>query len=186
MRPQTDDDIDRISRLPAVAAPADDSAIRALFNMVHDRGGKVLNLHRVVAHSPTAAAALIALAHALRFSTALPRPLAELIIIRTAQIVGSDYELAQHLPMALGCGVSQSRIDALNQWRAHALFTAPECAALAYAEQVAGGGDVEDQVFANLEKWFTPGEIVELTLTVAFYFATGLLLKSLMVEAESV
>ena len=178
-------DTDRISRLPAIAKQADGPALRALFNMVRDRGGKLLNLHRVVAHSPSAAASLIALAHSLRFATALPRPLAELVIVRTAQLVGSDYELAQHLPMALGCGVTQDRIDALDHWRAHDGFAEPERAALAYAEQVAGGGDVDDRVFAALEPWFTPCEIVELTLTVVFYIATGLLLKSLKVKTES-
>ena len=105
--------------------------------------------------------------------------------MRTAQLVGSDYELAQHLPMAFDCGVTQDRIDSLTHWRASDVFTERERAALAYAEQVAGGGDVDDAVFAALERWFTPCEIVELTLTVAFYFATGLLLKSLQVKTES-
>ena len=175
-----------ISRLPALADAADDPALHALVDRVRDRGGELLNLHRVLAHSPGTATAWIATAHALRFASALPRPLAELVVVRAAQLVGSEYELAQHLPMALGCGIAQDSIDALDRWREHDGFAKPERAALAYAEQVAGGGEVDDRVFAALEACFTPREIVELTLLVAFYVATGLLLKALKVKIESV
>lgn len=178
-------DNDPISRLPGLAGEADDDALHALADRVRNRGGELLNLHRVLAHSPDIAASWIATAHALRFASILPRSLAELVIVRTAQLVGSEYELGQHLPMALDCGVTQDRIDALDHWRDHDGFSERDRAALAYAEQVAGGGDVDDRVFAALEPWFTPCQIVELTILVAFYVATGLLLKSLKVKTES-
>jgi alkylhydroperoxidase family enzyme len=52
-------------------------------------------------------------------------------------------------------------------------------------EQVAGGGDVDDATFDAFARFFTPQEIVEITITVASYYGTGLVTKALRIEVET-
>lgn len=172
------------SRLPALPDPAGDPALRELLDGIRARGSLPLNLHLVVAHSPKIAAAFIAMAHALRFDAVLPRRFRELAILRVAQLTGSRYEFAQHRSMGLECGISGAQIDGLGHWRASKQYDDRERAVLAYVECVASGGDVDKMTFAEVAKCFDSREIVELTLTTSFYFATALLLKSLEVKLE--
>ena len=115
----------------------------------------------------------------------IPRRLIELTIMRTAQIVGSAYEINQHTPLIKMCGYTDAQIAALPTWRTATLFDDKERALLGYVEQMAHGGDVDDATFAALEKFFTPREIVELTYTVGSYYANGLLTKALRIQVET-
>ena len=83
------------------------------------------------------------------------------------------------------CGYSDAQIATLPSWRTSTLFDAPERAMLAYVEQVAHGGAVDDATFAVLQQHFTPQQIVELTYTVGSYYSTGLLTKALRIEVEN-
>src|SRR5256885_15328355 len=68
-----------------------------------------------------------------------PRTLRELMILRGAQLMRSEYEWAQHLGMARKCGVREAQIAALAGWRASPEFDSREKAALALAEAVTQG-----------------------------------------------
>jgi len=81
----------------------------------------------------------------------LPRRLVELIIVRTAQIVGSNYELNQHIPFMRMCGYSDAEIAAVPKRRVSSLFDDKQRALLGYVDQMASRGDVDDQTFATLE-----------------------------------
>jgi hypothetical protein len=50
---------------------------------------------------------------------------------------------------------------------------------------MAHGGNVDDATFAELAKFFTPQEIVEISYTVGNYYSTGLLTKALKIEVET-
>jgi alkylhydroperoxidase family enzyme len=137
-----------------------------------------------MAHAPAIMRARRALANALRYEAATPRALRELAILRTAQIVGGEYELNQHLPMALAAGLSQAQVDAVATWRASALFDERQRALLAYVEAVARGGDVDDATYEAFARHFTPQEIVEVTTVVASYYGTGLFARALRIEVD--
>ena len=174
----------QVSRLPPLPDLSADPIVQSLFDDTTRRGGQVINLHLVMAHAPRIALAKRALASALRYDALTPRDVRELVIVRTAQIVGSDYELNQHRPMALAAGISAAKFDAIANWRASTLFDGRERALLTYVEAVAGGGDVDDLTWRTFARHFTPGEIVELTVVISSYYATGLFAKALKIEVE--
>jgi alkylhydroperoxidase family enzyme len=87
--------------------------------------------------------------------------------------------------MALTAGITQAQLDALADWQQSVLFDDRQRALLAYVEAVAGGGDVDNATFAALARHFTPQEIVELTVTVASYYGTALIIKALRIEVET-
>ena len=50
---------------------------------------------------------------------------------------------------------------------------------------VGKGGEVDDATYDALARRFSPQEIVELTIIVGNYYATGLLTKALKVQVET-
>jgi alkylhydroperoxidase family enzyme len=174
----------KVSRLPPLPQPLD-PILQDMFDKRHAQGGAIINLQLVTGHAPKFARAASAMAFTIRFDAVTPRRLIELTIMRTAQIVGSNYEINQHLPLIKMCGYSDAQIAALPAWRTSTLFDNRERAVLGYVEQMAHGGDVDDATFAALEALFTPQQIVELTYTVGSYYANGLLTKALRIAPET-
>ncbi|HZP78440.1 MAG TPA: carboxymuconolactone decarboxylase family protein [Pseudolabrys sp.] len=174
----------QVSRLPGLTLPLD-PAIQQMFDGRAAKGGSVINLSLVRAHAPKLAKAAEVSAFAIRFDTVLPRKLLELAIYRTAEIVGSDYELNQHTPMMKMCGYSPEQIAQVASWKTSTLFDEKQLALLGFVEQMAKGGDVDDAVYASLAKSFTPQEIVEIAYTVGNYYGTGLFTKSLKINVET-
>ncbi len=173
----------KVSRLPSLPQPLNPT-MRAMFDKRRAQGGSIINLQLVTGHAPKFAQAASTMAFTIRFDAKTPRKLLELIIMRTAQIVGSRYEINQHIPLSKMCGYSDTQIAALPNWKMSNLFDERERALLGYVEEMANGGDVDDSTFAALQKYFDPQEIVEITYTVGSYYANGLLTKALRIEVE--
>ena len=175
----------QISRLPPLPQPLD-PIMQEMFDKRRAQGGAIINLQLVTGHAPKFARAANNMAFTIRFDATTPRRVLELVIMRTAEIVGSAYEIHGHVPLMKMCGYSDAQIAALPTWQASTLFDDKERATLGYVEQMAAhGGDVDDPTFAALEKFFTPQQIVEITYTVGSYYANGLLTKALRIEVEN-
>jgi alkylhydroperoxidase family enzyme len=174
----------KVSRLPPLPQPLD-PILQEMFEKRRAQGGDIINLQITTGHAPKFARAASAAAFTIRFDATVPRKLIELTIMRTAQIVGSAYEINQHIPLIKMCGYSDAQIAALPDWKTATLFDDKERSVLGYVEEMAHGGDVDDPTFAALEKNFTPQQIVELTYTIGSYYANGLLTKALRIQVET-
>src|SRR5918996_5851026 len=102
------------------------------------------NLYKALANHPQLVAAWTEFSKTLRHDTRTPRALRELVILRGAQLMRSEYEWAQHLPMARKAGVSEAQIQNLSCWKTSSHFDAREKAALALGEAVTRGHVTED------------------------------------------
>ena len=174
----------QVSRLPPLPQPLD-PILQEMFAKRRAMGGAVINLTLTTGHAPKFIQAAQAMAFTIRFDTSTPRNLIELVIYRTAQIVGSDYELNQHTPLMKMCGYTEQQIGDVARWQGSAAFDAKQRALLGYVEQMAHGGNVDDAAFAELGKFFTPQQIVEISYTVGSYYSTGLLTKALKIQVET-
>lgn len=172
------------ARVPLVSADTKDPIVGPIFDGIRSRGGQPLNMHRTVANSPKIFKAYVDMAITLRTAATTPRVDRELIILRTAQLAGGDYEFAQHRPMGLSCGLTAAQIDGLADWRKRSDLSERQRAILAYADGMASDKGVDDRTFADLKKHFTDPEIVELTVTSAFYGAVSQITRSLAVKLE--
>jgi alkylhydroperoxidase family enzyme len=171
-------------RLPLLDRPADPVGIE-IFETIRARTGRILNLHRMMAHAPAMMKASYETAMAIRHELSLPRALIELAIMRTAQLAGSDYEWHQHYPMALANGVSAEQIAALSAAQPSTLFTAAEKAALAFCEATVMGTDPIPEDFSRLQQHFTPRQIVEMAMLASEYFATARVIRVLGIPIET-
>ena len=172
------------SRLPPLAQPLN-PILQDMFDKRRALGGAIINLTLTTGHAPKFTRASAAMAFAIRFETSTPRRLIELVIFRTAQIVGSDYELNQHTPLMKMCRYSNEQIAEVSDWRRSMLFDDKQRALLGYVEQMANGGNVDDPTFAEFSRLFTPQQIIEISYTVGTYYSTGLLTKALKIQVEN-
>jgi AhpD family alkylhydroperoxidase len=169
-------------RLPLVQNPQDPLA-REQFEKLASGNG-ILNLHRMMAYAPALMKASGDMALAFRRDTELPRSLAELAVLRAAQVVDCDYVWRRHLPLARDSGVTEQQLDELKTWPHSAAFTPAQKAALGFAEKIAQRLAVEDGAFGELRRDFSPREIVELTMLVGFYVSTAIFINALAIPDE--
>jgi len=148
------------------------------------RGGRLLNLDRQLLHSPSITRGWNAYLGEIRTGGVLNGALRELVILQVALLNRAPYEFAQHAPVALDEGVTQTQIDALAEWRGSNLFSPTQRDVFAYAEAMTLGVQVPDEVFANVRRHFSDREVVELTATVAAYNMVSRFLEALQIETE--
>ncbi len=155
----------------------------ALKKRVEELWGTPPNLYRALGNHPKLAAAWTEFSKALRYDTRTPRALRELVILRGAQLVRSEYEWAQHLAMARNSGVREAQIAALADWRISSEFSEQEKAALAIAEAVTQGR-VSDELYREVTRHFNHHDYVELAVTAGFYAMVARTLDALGIELE--
>jgi alkylhydroperoxidase family enzyme len=155
----------------------------AMQKRLEDLWGTPPNLYHCLANHPALVAAWSDFSKALRHGTRTPRALRELVILRGAQLMRSEYEWAQHLKMARKAGVREAQIAALPSWKMSAEFDAKEKAALLLAEAVTSG-KVSDEVYAEAMRHFDHHDYVELSITAAFYAMVGRMLDAMGVQLE--
>ena len=172
-----------MARLPLLGFEPADEITAAVFETFRQEGRDPIALYRVLAHSPPMLRAYAGLARGLRYDAATPRGLRELMILRTAQLTGSDYEWAHHRAMAAANGVPDEKVHALAAWRSSTLFDGCERAALRCVEEIHDVA-LSDEAFAELERELGAPATIELVLLAAFYEAVARLIQALGLEVE--
>jgi alkylhydroperoxidase family enzyme len=145
------------------------------------QGIAISELYQVLANHPAALTAWTGFAWSLRGLEATPRALRELLILRAVQHGGSRYAWRDHVPMAERAGVPEAQIAALADWRESGLFDAPTRAALAFTDELVESGVAQDAQLAELERFYSDEQVIELALTVAFYTMVPRVLSALRV-----
>jgi alkylhydroperoxidase family enzyme len=155
----------------------------ALKKRLEELWGTPPNLYRALGNHRGLVAAWAEFSKMLRHDTRTPRALRELVILRGAQLMRSEYEWAQHLAMARKSGVREAQIAELAQWRVSSQFDAREKAALALSEAVTQAR-VSDAVYAEAARHFDHHDYVELAAVAAFYAMVGRMLDAMAVPLE--
>jgi alkylhydroperoxidase family enzyme len=149
------------------------------------RRGELLNIYRLLLHSPPLAQSWFDHFNAVRWRTRLPGRLRELVIIRIAHLHRMAYVLRQHVPkLALADGVSVAECDALADWPPSPFFDARERAALAHADEMVRTGTVADATFDGLRAHFDEQAIVELTVLIGSYIMHNRVFAALQIDLE--
>ena len=147
--------------------------------------GKLLDLYKVLLHSPAVMEGWLSFFTAIRQKTKLAGRYRELAIMRVAILNRADYEYRAHLPFALKEGASEQQIAALKAWQDSSLFDAAERAVLAYTDAMTREVQVADEVFAQVREHFDAQELVELTATIAGYNLVSRFLEAMQIHRQS-
>jgi 4-carboxymuconolactone decarboxylase len=134
------------------------------------RRGALINVYKLLLHTPALAAIWLDFVSAARFRTALDGRLREIVIVRVAHLNRTAYVFKQHVPqLSAPEGLSDAECDALADWRDAATFSPRERAALAYADAMTRDVAVPDAVFDGLRPHFDERQIVELSVLIGLY-----------------
>jgi alkylhydroperoxidase family enzyme len=175
-------------RVPLLPEHPEDPAAKALFEQVRAARGPDFHmpyLYRVLGTAPEMFRGWLDFAWPLRLKAKTSRPLRELLILRGAQVAGTAYEWAHHVPMAKAAGVSDAQIDALANWPGSDLFDANERAVLQLAEEVTRGPSASEATVVQLKACgFDDAAVVELVLTASFYVCVSRFLQTMHIELE--
>src|SRR5262245_1208676 len=171
-------------RVPLVQDDTSDPDAAANLKAIAARGIKPHDIHRVYANAPKLQRRSSALAQAIRNEAIVSRNDRELIILRAAQLMGGDYQFTQHRPMAISCGITAAQVDNLLRWRESHLFNDRQRAILAYADGMVSPEGVSDATFEAMKRFFSNKEIVELTMTAAYYSGSAQITRALGVQPE--
>jgi alkylhydroperoxidase family enzyme len=150
---------------------------------IHSLGGNSLHIYQILAHHPTLLAGWVEFAYCIRKDCQTSRSLREIMILRSAQLVHSDYEWQQHYKMAKDAGVTDEQINHLENWRSSSLFSPQEKLAIELMESILVG-KVSDELAARILQVFTKKEYIELVLTGSFYTMVPRVLDCLQVPLE--
>ncbi len=173
-----------MARLP-YADEARDAEVMAIAERIRaERGGKVMNLYRMLLNSPPIAAGWLTFLTAVRQKAKLGGRARELAILRIAVLNGAEYEFTQHVPHARKAGMSDAEIAAVRDPAAAALTGAADRAVIAYADAMTREIRVPDPVFAALRPHFDQQELVELTATIGAYNMVSRFLEAMKIDHE--
>lgn len=152
------------------------------------RKGKLLNLDRMLLHSPPFAQGWNALLGSVRRSLELPPRLRELTICAVARLNKADYEWVHHAPEFLEAGGQSQQLDALNDvdaaTRNTKLFDETERAALQLAVEMTRYVEVGNATLERARKILGDRQLVELVGTIAAYNMVSRFLVALGVDEK--
>jgi alkylhydroperoxidase family enzyme len=149
------------------------------------RGGRLINIYRLMLHSPALANAWFDLNQAVRYGTEIDGQSRELAVIRVAILNNVEYVQRAHGPAyALKEGLTPEQVSALANWRDSQLFSERQRALLAYTDAMTREIKVPDEIFAEVRKHFSERQTVELTMLISAYNMLTRFLQALEVDLE--
>ena len=149
------------------------------------RGGRLINIYKMLLHSPRLAETWFDHIGAVRWETELDGQSREVAIIRIGLLNHVDYVWLAHVPrLALPEGLTLEQCDALRDWQVSNLFDDRLRAVLALTDAMTRDVQVPAAVFDALKLHFNERQIVELTVLIGAYNMHTRVLAALDIDPE--
>ncbi len=167
----------------------DDGPPDVVAAMLERRGGELINLDRMLLHSPALAKAWNGFLGTVRTDLDVPARLRELAMCCVAVANSAEYEYFQHAPLYIAAGASEQQAEALWDLDAaaadDALYDATERAVIALTAEMTRNVAVTEDTFAAVEAVFDdPRHVVEIVGVIAAYNMVSRFLVALEVDLE--
>jgi alkylhydroperoxidase family enzyme len=144
-----------------------------------------LNVLRMMAHAERNYVPLLRLGGTILSRQKLSPKIRELAILFVASDAGARYEWIQHVPIAEQAGVTAQQIDAIERGSLEgACFDDEEKLALRFAREVVHQVRASDETLEQIQRLYSPREIVELILAIGYYMMLARLMETTGVDLE--
>jgi alkylhydroperoxidase family enzyme len=178
-----------MSRVPYVPGERTENESELVSRIRARRGGKLLNLDRMLLNSPSFAQGWNSHLGAVRRELLLDPKLRELAVCAIAVLNGADYEWGQHTPEFLRAGGTAAQVEALARFGGEAAdtatFNATERAVLQLALEMTRNVQVSDSTFERVQSALSDTrQVVELVGVIATYNMVSRFLVALEVDLE--
>ena len=171
----TDGESGTVSKSGIPYRPHDDAGPTALLDTIRARraSGRLLNLDRMLLHSPTFAEGWNAMFAAIRGQLSLDPRLRELSIMFIAVLNNADYEWTQHEKVFIAAGGTPEQMDSMRDPDSvlgdSDVFDEAERATLALTYEMTRNVAVTDATMRRVRALLPDSEVVELVGTIAGY-----------------
>jgi alkylhydroperoxidase family enzyme len=145
-----------------------------------------LNVYRALANAEKVFTGWMLAGRAALSSPVLPVRLRELVVLRTAYLMDSPYELGQHRDVARTAGVGSDEINAIiseSDWQ-EADFTPVELALLHLTTELLTTRGVSAAVFDQVHAGLGSEATVEVLMVINRYSGLALMLNALEVDLD--
>lgn len=148
------------------------------------RDGTVPNLYATIANHPKLYGPRVRFGSYLQRDSLLPPKTRELLIMRTAWQIKSEYEWAHHVGPAKAAGLSDADIARIAQGPSAKDWSEEHKALLTAADELRREAFVSDATWKTLQKFYDTKQLVEIIYTVGGYTMTGLAINSFGIQVE--
>ncbi|MDX2481336.1 MAG: carboxymuconolactone decarboxylase family protein [Desulfuromusa sp.] len=153
------------------------------------RGGTLLNLDRMLLHSPPFATSWNSFLGAVRNDLGVPAKLRELAICTVAILNGAEYEFTQHAPEFLKAGGQEAQLIVLQQIEPsnfnHSVFDIAELAVIQLSIEMTQSVQVSSSTMDSVKDVLQNDQhLVELIGIIATYNMVSRYLVALGIELE--
>jgi alkylhydroperoxidase family enzyme len=174
-----------VARVPLIDEKEHPELADVIAKIKGARGGRLINIYRLMLHSPALANAWFDLNQAVRYGTEIDGKCRELAVIRVAILNDMEYVQRAHGPAyALKEGLTPEQVKDIADWQRSKLFSEQQRALLAYTDAMTREIEVPDAVFTEARKHFSERQTVELTMLIGAYNMLTRFLKALKVDPE--
>jgi alkylhydroperoxidase family enzyme len=174
-----------VARVPLIEESDHPELAETIARIKGARGGRLINIYRLMLHSPALANAWFDLNQAVRYGTEIDGQSRELAVIRVAILNDVEYVQRAHGPAyALKEGLTPEQVASLEDWQSSKLFSEKQRALLAYTDAMTRDIEVSDAVYIQVRKHFSERQAVELTMLIGAYNMLTRFLKALQVDPE--
>jgi 4-carboxymuconolactone decarboxylase len=156
--------------------------LKELFDGIQQSRGWISNALRMLAHAPQGLKKFHAVGHYSRYDTDLSVIQRELIIVITGR--GIPYAAGHHVPLARDAGVTEEQIKSIIAGEVPSGLAAKDAALCAYVFAFTSFKGVDEKIFQNLQRYFSPRQITDISLVSAYYLALGACIIAFDVELE--
>lgn len=148
------------------------------------RDGALPNLYATIANHPKLYGPRLRFGSYLQRDSLLPPKTRELLIMRTAWLIRSEYEWAHHVEASKAAGLSDAEIARIARGPQASGWSEEHKALLAAADELRREAFISDATWNTLKKHYDTKQLVEIVYTVGGYTMTGLALNSFGVQVE--
>ena len=147
--------------------------------------GSKTNVMMVMANHPELGKVYNIWGKHLLMNNSVPTRQLELVILRVAWRVKSDYEWHNHVGYAVKAGLTLDEIGAIREKPEAGKWNEPERAVLRSVDELIDGGRIGDATWATLGKYFDRRQLMDLVFSIGHYVMTSWALSTFGVELES-
>lgn len=175
-----------MARVPYLRRHAAGAQVQPLYDRLEaERKVPTANIFLALANSPAMLDAFLSYANALRDASELSPRLRELAILAVGHATGSRYEIAHHQSHGRKAGLSPEQLAAVPEFESATVFDDTERAIMRLAKESTLNVDVPAEVWNPVAERLSDKQLVELTLTIAWYNSGVRIMGLLDIDLES-
>jgi 4-carboxymuconolactone decarboxylase len=145
----------------------------------------VPNVVKALANSPKLARRVFPLGDYFMRESALDPRLRELAVLTLMNRLNCNYGFVRHIPIAEQTGISRAQIDSIATDATSSLFSSDDKQIIKYAEDLTLKGQVDDDLYRQVQDRIGQQHILDLTAAIAFWNMMARNLNALKIDLEA-